>query len=171
MNHASHKVPGVEFSTGSLGHGLPVACGKALAAKMSKLPWQTFAILSDGELQEGSNWEAFMFAAHHCLDNLIVFIDNNNLQSLDTVDATLSLRPLEDKLNAFGWHVETVDGHSHPAISMSIAAAKSSPCPSAVILKTVKGKGVSYMENQVAWHYKSPSANELELALGEIDFA
>jgi len=168
MNHASHKVPGVEFSTGALGHGLPLACGKALAAKMGNLPWQTFAILSDGELQEGSNWEAFMFAAHHRLDNLIACIDNNNLQSLDTVDQTLSLHPLEDKLKAFGWHVEAVDGHNHSAISKAIGTARSMLCPSALIFKTVKGKGVSYMENQIAWHYKSPSSKELALALDEL---
>jgi transketolase len=169
MNHASHKVPGVEFSTGALGHGLSIACGKSLAAKIGNISWRTYVILSDGELQEGSNWEAFMFASHHQLDNLIVFIDNNNLQSLDTVDHTLSLDPLEDKLKSFGWHAEIVDGHSHSAIINAIVSAKSKPCPSALILKTVKGKGVSYMENQVSWHYKSPSSEELELALGEIN--
>jgi transketolase len=169
MNHASHKVPGVEFSTGALGHGLPIACGKALAARMRNHPWRIFVILSDGELQEGSNWEAFMFAGHHRLNNLIACIDNNNLQSLDTVDRTLSLDPLEDKLRAFGWHVETVDGHNHASISKAIATAKSKLCPSALILKTVKGKGVSFMENQVAWHYKSPSQHDLELALSEVD--
>lgn len=171
MNHSSHKVPGVEFSTGALGHGLPIACGKAMAAKMKNLPWHTFAILSDGELQEGSNWEAFMFAAHHRLANLTAFIDNNNLQSLDTVDKTLSLAPLEDKFRAFGWHVQSIDGHDHSAISKAILTARSSSQPSVLILKTVKGKGVSYMENQVAWHYKSPSAEELELALAEISFS
>jgi transketolase len=170
MNHASHKVPGVEFSTGALGHGLPMACGKAMAAKIGNLPWHTFAILSDGELQEGSNWEAFMFAAHHQLENLTVCIDNNNLQSLDTIDKTLSLHPLEGKLKAFGWQVESVDGHNYLEIKNCLSKARACHLPSALILKTVKGKGVSFMEDQVAWHYKSPSHLELRLALEEVGF-
>jgi transketolase len=168
MNHVSHHVPGVEFSTGALGHGLPLACGKALAAKILEEHWTTFVIMSDGELQEGSNWEALLFAPHHKLDNLIIFIDYNNLQSLTTVDNTISLRPLDGKLEAFGWNVQTINGHDHEQIHDAITTAKHKSTPSAIILKTVKGRGVSFMENQVAWHYKSPNADELQLALAEL---
>ncbi|MFM7235934.1 MAG: transketolase [Cyanobium sp.] len=168
MNHVSHHVPGVEFSTGALGHGLPLACGKALAAKISGKSWFSFVIMSDGEIQEGSNWEAFLFAAHHQLSNVIALIDYNNLQSLTTVDETISLRPLDDKLKAFGWHVQTINGHDHEAIKTAILTAKAIPLPTAVILKTIKGKGVSFMENQVAWHYKTPNSEELRQALGEL---
>ena len=105
MNHISHKVPGVEYSTGSLGHGLPFGVGKAFAAKKEGADWKTYVLMSDGEMQEGSNWEALMFAAHHKLDNIVAIIDYNNLQSLTTVDETLSIQPLNKKLNSFGWHV------------------------------------------------------------------
>lgn len=168
MNHVSHHVPGVEFSTGALGHGLPIACGKALAAKLKGEAWHTFVVMSDGELQEGSNWEAFMFASHFVLDNLTVCIDYNNLQSLTTVDNTISLQPLADKLQAFGWQVSTIDGHSHPDVKHSLSLAKQSTQPTAIILKTIKGKGVSFMENEVAWHYKSPNDVELAQALNEV---
>jgi transketolase len=168
MNHVSHHVPGVEFSTGALGHGLPLACGKALAAKIAKKNWFSFVIMSDGEIQEGSNWEAFLFAAHHQLSNVIALIDYNNLQSLTTVEDTISLRPLDDKLKTFGWHVQTINGHDHEAIKIAILAAKASPLPAAIILETTKGKGVSFMEGQVAWHYKTPNSEELQQALGEL---
>ena len=168
MNHASHHVPGVEMSTGALGHALPVACGRAYAAKLKKQDWHTFVILSDGELQEGSNWEALMFAAHHSLDNLTICIDYNNLQSLDTVDNTLSLRPLDDKLLSFGWKTRVVDGHDHAELSEALQEAKAGNLPSALIMNTCKGKGVSYMEGAVAWHYKSPNQEQLEEALNEV---
>jgi len=168
MNHVSHQVPGVEFSTGALGHGLPIACGKALAAMMKGESWHTFVVMSDGELQEGSNWEAFMFAAHFNLCNLTVCIDYNNMQSLTTVDDTISLQPLAEKLTAFGWQVATIDGHSHPEVRNSLNQAKLSNRPSAIILETIKGKGVSFMENEVAWHYKTPTDTELAQALNEV---
>ncbi|MEY4353981.1 MAG: hypothetical protein RLZZ609_2222 [Cyanobacteriota bacterium] len=168
MNHVSHHVPGVEFSTGALGHGLPLACGKALAAKILGESWTSFVIMSDGEIQEGSNWEALLFAPHHNLANVIIFIDYNNLQSLTTVDETISLRPLDRKLEAFGWHVQTINGHDHGQIKQAIRVAKTNTMPSAIILQTVKGKGVSFMENQVAWHYKSPNEEELQQALVEL---
>lgn len=169
MNHISHKVPGVEFSTGSLGHGLPFGVGKALAARRSSKSWRTFVVLSDGELGEGSNWEALMFAAHHKLDRLTAIIDYNKLQSLTTVDATLRLEPLAAKLEAFGCAVREVDGHSHDALTEALSSA---PWvlnkPSVLICHTIKGKGVSFMENSVDWHYKSPSDAQLAQALGEL---
>lgn len=168
MNHASHLVPGVEFSTGALGHALPVGCGKALSARAKKEGWHTFVIMSDGELQEGSNWEAFMFAGHHQLGNLTACIDYNNLQSLCSVDETVSLNPLKAKLEAFGWHAEELDGHNHNELAKYLAASKHKNKPTALILNTIKGKGVSFMENSVAWHYKSPSDKQLHEALEEI---
>lgn len=170
MTHISHKVPGVEFSTGSLGHGLPFGLGKALAAKMSNQKWRTFVILGDGELDEGSNWEAFMFAAHHKLDNLIAIIDCNNLQSLTSVGDTLCIEPLADKLMAFGWAVKEVDGHDHEALNSSLNTVPYlDGKPSALIARTTKGKGVAFMENKVEWHYKSPNREQLAAALAEVE--
>lgn len=169
MNHASHHVPGVEFSTGALGHALPVACGKALAAKLSNTNWHNYAILSDGEMQEGSNWEAILFASHWKLDNLTAFIDFNNLQSLGSVDDTLSIRPLEEKFSSFGWDAFTIDGHDHCQIYDTILEAKSSSLPTAIILNTLKGKGVSFMEGSVKWHYSAPNSNQAESAYAELE--
>lgn len=168
MNHASHHVPGVEMSTGALGHALPVACGRAYAARLKQENWHTFVILSDGELQEGSNWEALMFAAHHSLDSITICIDYNNLQSLDTVDKTLSLRPLDSKLMSFGWNTIAVDGHNHEELTAALHESKTDGMPSAIVMHTCKGKGVSYMEGSVAWHYKSPNGAQLAQALEEI---
>jgi len=172
MTHISHKINGVEFSTGSLGHGLPFATGKAMAAKKDKKSWRAFALLSDGELDEGSNWEAFMFAAHHKLDNLVAIIDYNKLQSLTTVASTLGLEPLVDKFAAFGWSVKEVDGHNLADIESLLKTVPwVSEKPSVLIAHTTKGKGVSFMENQVEWHYKSPSDDQLLLALQELENA
>jgi transketolase len=172
MSHISHRVPGVEFSTGSLGHGLPFGVGKCLAAKMTKHLWRTFVILSDGELGEGSNWEALMFAAHHRLDRLVAIVDYNKLQSLTSVDKTLRLEPLADKLQAFGWAVREVDGHDHTALAELLDSAPwDSGKPSFLIAHTVKGKGVSFMENRVEWHYKAPNSEQLAQALSEVDRA
>lgn len=169
MNHISHKVAGVEFSTGSLGHGLPFGAGKALAARRMNKTWRTFVLLSDGELGEGSNWEAMMFAAHHHLDNLVAIVDYNKLQSLTTIDKTLRLEPLAEKMRAFGWAVREVDGHNHVALSELLAHAPwEAGKPSVLIAHTTKGKGVSYMENSVDWHYKSPSAEQLARAVEEL---
>jgi transketolase len=167
MNHISHKVPGVEFSTGSLGHGLPFGVGKALAAKAGGENWRTFVVLSDGEMDEGSNWEALMFAAHHQLSNLTAVIDYNKLQSLDSVVNTLGLEPLVDKLTAFGAAVHEVDGHNHLDLLRTFEAHTDRP--KVVVAHTTKGKGVSFMENQVAWHYKNPSKELLERALAELE--
>ncbi len=172
MNHISHKVTGVEFSTGSLGHGLPFGTGKALAAKRRSLDWRTFVLLSDGELGEGSNWEAMMFAAHHQLDNLVAIVDYNKLQSLTTVDKTLRLEPLADKARAFGWVVREVDGHNHIELSNLLGSAPlEHGKPLFLIAHTTKGKGVSFMENSVDWHYKSPTTEQLEQALEELKHA
>lgn len=169
MNHVSHKVPGVEFSTGSLGHGLSFGAGKALAAKRQGGDWRVFVLMSDGELDSGANWEAFMFAAHHQLDNLVAIIDYNKLQSLTTVAQTLGVEPLAAKLEAFGWSVQEVDGHDHLALNAALTKAHwEKSKPSVLVANTVKGKGVSFMENKVEWHYKSPNAEELRLALAEL---
>ncbi len=170
MNHISHKVCGVEFSTGSLGHGLPFAVGKAVAAKINNLTWKVFVLLSDGEMDEGSNWEALIYSAHHKLDNLTIIIDYNKLQSLDTVANTLNLEPLTEKIESFGCCVLNIDGHNHDEIfnALSTVAIKK---PKVIIAHTIKGKGVSFMENKVIWHYKNPNDVELELALKELDYS
>jgi transketolase len=170
MNHISHKVPGVEFSTGSLGHGLPFGVGKASAAKRLGKPWRTFVVLSDGEWGEGSNWEACMFASHHKLDNLVAIVDYNKLQSLTTVADTLGIEPFADKLTAFGWAVKEVDGHDHGALSNALGSTAWTPGkPSFLIAHTTKGKGVSFMENAVKWHYSSPNDEHLAQALAELE--
>jgi transketolase len=170
MAHISHKIPGVEFSTGSLGHGLPFATGKALAAKKRGTKWRVFALLSDGEMDEGSNWEALMFAAHHKLDNLVAVIDYNKLQSLTTVAKTLGLEPLAAKLQTFGWSVREVNGHDHEELEMALNCTPwEVDKPSVLIAHTIKGKGVTFMENKVEWHYRSPNEEELTKALAELE--
>jgi transketolase len=172
MAHISHKVPGAEFSTGALGHGLPFGTGKALAANRLGKLWRTVVLTSDGEWGEGSNWEAALFAAHHKLDNLLCIIDYNKLQSLTTVDETLRLEPLHSKFDAFGWAVQEVDGHDHQALANAFDSA-SWPAgkPAMVIAHTTKGKGVSFMENKVEWHYRNPTPELLAEALAEIEGA
>jgi transketolase len=169
MTHVSHRVPGVEFSTGSLGHGLPFGCGKALAAKRRSLKWRTYVLLSDGEMDEGSNWEAMLFAAHHQLDNLVAIVDYNKIQSLGSVEEVMSLEPLARKFESFNWAVHEVDGHDHQSLRHAFAeASRRVGKPSVLIAHTVKGKGVSFMQNQLEWHYRSPSEAELESAISEI---
>lgn len=173
MSHVSHKVNGVEFSTGSLGHGLCYGSGIALASKIKKNNNQVFVILGDGELAEGSNWEAILFAVHNKLDNLNFIIDNNNLQSLDTVDNTLKLSSYKDKFKSFGVNYYSCDGHNHDQLKDNLSKMKeiNNEKPSVLVAKTIKGKGVSFMENKVLWHYKSPNENELEISLKEINNA
>jgi transketolase len=172
MAHISHHVPGVEFSTGALGHALPFGVGKALAAQRTRQDWRTVVLLSDGECGEGSNWEAFMFAAHHKLDRLTAIIDYNKLQSLGSVADTLGLEPLADKLTAFGWAVREVDGHDHVALAANLSPARWNPGkPQMLIAHTTKGKGVPFMENKVEWHYKSPNPEQLADALAAIEGA
>jgi transketolase len=163
MAHVSHKVPGVEFSTGSLGHGLGFACGRALSAKRRSDPWRVFAMLSDGELDEGSNWEAILFAPQHRLDNLVAIIDYNQIQSLGNVGEVLELAPLADKFRAFRWAVREVDGHDHATLKQALGTLPWEPGrPSCLIARTVKGKGVDFLENQLLWHYRAPNAEQLQ---------
>lgn len=169
MTHISHKVPGVEFSTGSLGHGLGFACGKALAAKRQKKNWRVFAMLSDGELDEGSNWEAILFAPHHRLDNLVAMVDYNKIQSLGSVRDVLDLAPLAEKFRAFGWAVKEIDGHDHDAIHRALQTLPFEPDkPGCLIANTVKGKGVDFMENKLLWHYRTPNDEQVRLALEQL---
>ncbi len=169
LGHVSHCVPGVEASTGSLGHGLPIVAGMALAAKADAANWRAFALLGDGELDAGSNWEAMLFAAHHRLDNLVAIVDRNGIQAFGSVEDVLGLEPLADKFRAFGWAVREVDGHNVVAIGSALGQLPfEDGRPSAVIATTVKGKGVSFMEGQLAWHYRSPNDEELAAALAEL---
>ena len=169
MAHVSDKVPGVEFSTGSLGHGLGFGCGKALAAKRQKKAWRVFVMLSDGELDEGSNWEAILFAPHHQLDNLIAIVDYNKIQSLGTVKEVLDLHPLPEKFRAFNWAVKEIDGHDHEAISEALRVLPfEAGRPSCLIAHTVKGKGVDFMEDKLLWHYRTPNAEQVKKALEQL---
>jgi transketolase len=168
MSHVSHHVPGVEFSTGSLGHGLPFGVGKALAARIQGAAWRTVVLLSDGELDEGSNWEALLFAGHHRLDALTAVVDYNRIQSLGRVEETLALEPLDAKLLAFGWDVVAVDGHDVEALHAALEAPRDGR-PRALLAYTVKGKGVSFMEDRLEWHYRSPDAAQLAAALTELE--
>ena len=170
--HASHKVPGVEVSTGSLGHGLSLASGMAYAGALGDRPHRVFALLSDGECDEGSVWEAAMFAAHHRLKNLTVVVDYNRLQGLAQVCGVIRLEPFADKWRSFGWAVHEVDGHSHAALSAALSAVSSAPGPpTCVIAHTTKGKGVSFMEDSVLWHYRIPAGAEFEAAHMELEMA
>jgi transketolase len=166
MNHVSHKVEGVEFSTGSLGHGLSFGVGKALYAKKNKLLWNVYVIVGDGEMNEGSIWEALSFAAHNNLSNLTLIIDKNNLQSITTCDETLKMN-LYEKCKAFGCDVYEVDGHNIEQLQHTTQVV-SSINPKVIIAKTVKGKGVSFMEGKVEWHYKCPNAVQVKQAISEI---
>ena len=169
--HVSHKgIPGVEFSTGSLGHGLPVAAGMALAAKINNENNRAFVLLGDGECDEGSNWEAILFAAHHKLENLVAIVDRNMLQSIYSTEDTLSLEPFAEKWKAFGWNVVEVDGHNHEEILNACKAkSKVENKPLCIIASTIKGKGVSFMENNILWHYRSPQGSEYEAAMAELE--
>lgn len=168
----SHGIPGVEASTGSLGHGLPIGCGMALAGKRENKPYRVFVLLSDGELDEGSNWEAILFAPQHQLDNLIAIVDYNKIQSFGAVSEVMELAPLVDKWRAFRWVTREIDGHDYTQIESALSSVPFEPGkPSVIIAHTIKGKGVSFMENQLAWHYKSPNAEQLEQALAELGAA
>lgn len=158
---------GIELSTGSLGHGLSVGAGMALAAKADKRGFNTYVLLGDGELNEGSVWEAVMFAGRHRLNNLIALIDKNNMQALGDTKEIMDLEPIGEKLKNFGWHVQAVDGHDFSAIEGALTAL-SGERPNAVVLNTVKGKGVSFMEHSLRWHYHAPNDAEFSLALKEL---
>lgn len=164
------KIPGVEASTGPLGHGLPVAVGMALAAKMDRADWRTFVLTGDGELQEGSNWEAIMAAGQFQLDNLTAIVDRNGLQLSDTTEHTVRLEPLADRWRSFGWSVAEVDGHDCAGL---VQAFDTLPIedgrPSCIITRTRKGRGVSFMEDRTEWHHRVPTDAELAAALAELD--
>ena len=171
--HVSHKgVPGVEVSTGSLGHGLGVGTGMALGAKMDGAQWRTYVVLGDGECDEGSVWEAALQAAQYKLDRLIAVVDYNHMQSLATVDETLRLEPFEQKWKDFGWNAISVDGHDTEALLKAFEWAKEnagSRKPSVILAHTVKGKGISFMENNILWHYRTPQGEEYDAALKELE--
>ena len=171
--HVSHKgVPGVEVSTGSLGHGLGVGTGMALGAKMDGAQWRTYVVMGDGECDEGSVWEAALQAAQYKLDRLIAVVDYNHMQSLATVDETLRLEPFEQKWKDFGWNAISVDGHDTDALLKAFEWAKEnagSRKPSVILAHTVKGKGISFMENNILWHYRTPQGEEYDAALKELE--
>jgi transketolase len=162
----STHVPVINLSTGSLGHGLPFSIGRALAKKRLGIEGQSFVVLSDGECDEGSNWEAALLASHLKLNNISVVIDRNSLQSLKSTEETVRLEPLAEKWVAFNWDVAIIDGHSHSELKNAIF--RTSNKPMLTIAKTIKGRGVSFMENRIEWHYKPPNDQELAQALDEL---
>ena len=171
--HVSHKgVPGVEVSTGALGHGLGIGVGMALGAKMDGAPWRTYVVLGDGECDEGAVWESALQAAQYRLDRLCAVVDYNHMQSLTTVEDTLRLEPFEQKWKDFGWNAMSVDGHDTEALKAAFDAARAAEGqgkPSVILAHTVKGKGVSFMENNILWHYRTPQGEEYEAALRELE--
>lgn len=171
LGHVSHKgIPGVEVSSGSLGHGLPIGAGMAYGAKLDQKSHKVFVLMSDGECDEGSNWEAIMFAAHHKLDNLVAIVDYNKIQSLGQVSNTLGLEPFSDKWKSFGWEVLEADGHNIEELNSAFSNLPQKPNrPTCVIAHTVKGKGVSFMENTVLWHYRCPKGDEYASAMLELE--
>jgi len=167
-----NDTPGIDMSTGSLGQGISAACGMALSAKLSEKNWRVCALLGDGELEEGQVWEAAMFAAHRKLDNLCLIVDCNGLQIDGDVEKVAGIAPLDEKFQSFGFQVLTADGHDFNSLEAAFAAAKS--CvdkPSVILAKTVKGKGVSFMENQAGWHGKAPNQEQYEQAMAELNAA
>ena len=167
-----NTVPGVDMSTGSLGQGISAAAGMALGAKHAGKALNVYAIVGDGEVEEGECWEAFMFAAHYGLSNLCVFLDRNRLQIDGPTENVMSSEPLEDKLRAFNFNVLTIDGHDYDQIEKAIAAFHAeSEKPTCILLDTIKGKGVSFMENAVDWHGKGPNDEEYEIAMKELTAA
>jgi len=164
--HVTSKgVPGVELSTGSLGHGLPYGLGIAMSRKKHGAKGRVFVVMSDGECDEGTTWESAMLANHHNLDNLVVIVDRNKIQSLTFTEDTLKLEPFADKWIAFGWQTETLDGHDYSLLAKSIASQTRPKC---IIADTIKGKGVDFMENSVLWHYKSPSSDDVTKAFDQL---
>ena len=161
--------PGVEISTGSLGQGFSVACGMAMASKLDNAPWRVYALLGDGEVQEGLIWEAAMSAAHYELDNMVAFLDYNGLQIDGEVEKVMNIGPIVDKFKSFGWNVIEIDGHDFDQIFAALDMAKETVGkPTMIVAKTIKGKGVSFMENNAGWHGNAPSDNDLEIALAEL---
>ena len=169
LGHISHHVPGVEFSTGSLGHGLPVAVGMALAARQVRATHRVFCLMSDGDCDEGSTWEAIMFAAQHKFDNLTAIVDYNRVQALGHMEDIIELEPFAKKLSLFGWAVRQIDGHDCAAIEAALAQLPIEPGkPSFIIARTTKGKGVDWMEDTVSCHYRYASEEQLAAALAKL---
>jgi transketolase len=169
--HATHKdMPGVEISSGSLGHGLPISTGMALAAKRDQADHRIYCLVSDGECDEGSTWEAALFAPHHKLDNLVVIVDYNKIQSFGRVADVIDLEPLAAKWTAFGWATREINGHDLDALERAFAAIPfETGRPSCIVAHTVKGKGVSFMEDKLLWHYRAPCGDVMEQALAELE--
>ncbi len=167
MSHVSHKVKGVEFSTGSLGHGLPYAVGKSLGEKINKTKNKIYVLISDGELNEGTTWESLLFASHHKLDNLFIIIDYNKIQSLDHVKNVLKIEPLKKKISSFNCNVNIINGHNVKQILKSLNSKKNNK-PNIIVANTIKGKGIDFMENSILWHYKSPDKEQLKKALSQL---
>lgn len=168
VGHPTRKIPGIEMNTGALGHGLPICVGLALAGKLDGAHHRIFTLLGDGELAEGSNWEAAMSAAHYRLDNLTAILDHNTLQITGHTRDVCSNEPVDEKFASFGWHVLTVDGHDLAALTEALMAKPSIGKPTMVIANTVKGRGVSFMENVVSWHHGVPSPEQYETAQAEL---
>ncbi|MCR4651688.1 MAG: transketolase [Lachnospiraceae bacterium] len=163
-------LPGVDMSTGSLGQGISAAVGMALGAKLDKMDYRVYTLLGDGEIQEGQVWEAAMFASHRKLDNLVVIVDNNGLQIDGEIDKVCSPYPIDEKFAAFGFHVINIDGHDFDAIRKAFDEAKSvKGQPTVIIAKTIKGKGVSFMEGEAGWHGKATNDEQTEIALKELE--
>jgi transketolase len=169
VGHPTRKINGVEMNTGALGHGLPVCLGMAIAAKLDDAPYRVFTLLGDGEMAEGSNWEAAMAAAHYKLDNLVAILDHNTLQITGHTREVLSNEPIDDKFRAFGWDVRIVNGHDYTELTKALTAPPETGKPLFVMANTVKGKGVSFMENVGKWHHGVPSDAELAQALADLD--
>lgn len=169
VGHPTRKIHGMEMNTGALGHGLPICLGMALAAKLDGAATRVFTLLGDGELAEGSNWEAAMAAAHYQLDNLTAILDHNTLQITGHTRDVMSNEPLDEKWRAFGWEVRPVDGHDYAALTAALTTPPPAGKPLFIIANTVKGKGVSFMENVGKWHHGVPSDTELAQALAELD--
>jgi len=167
--HITYGVPGVEASAGALGHGLPIGCGMALAAKCDDKKYRVYVILSDGDCDEGSTWEALLFAHQHKLDNIVAIVDYNKIQGFGRTKDVLDLDPLAEKWRSFGWSAREIDGHDHRQIEQALLGIPfESERPSCIVAHTVKGKGVSFMEDDVAWHYRSPDDKQLREALDEL---
>lgn len=171
VGHPTRKIKGIEMNTGALGHGLPICIGMALAAKMDRSPHRVFTLLGDGELAEGSNWEAAMAAAHYRLDNLVAILDHNSLQITGATSEVMSNEPLDEKWRAFGWEVRVVNGHDYAALTTALTTPPADGKPLFVIADTIKGRGVSFMENVGKWHHGVPNDEQLALALAELDAA
>ncbi|MBQ8009929.1 MAG: transketolase [Oscillospiraceae bacterium] len=169
QGHPCIHIPGVDMSSGSLGQGISAACGMALAGKLKSAPYHVYTILGDGEIEEGQVWEAAMFAAHYGLDNLTAIVDNNGLQIDGKITEVCSPEPIDEKFRAFGWHVILMDAHDFDDIERAFNEAESiTGKPVAILQKSVKGKGVSFMENQVSWHGAAPNAEQYEQAMAEL---